>query len=148
PNRDIAEEIIIPRPLADAWNLWATHEGLESWLTPLARVEGKLGGSYALFFDPADRSDNNTDGCKITAWVPERVLAFEWKGPSWLEVMNSDPYPTWVLLAFEALDPNTTAVHFRHGGWGEGEDWQEARETFRRIWKAVFMKISSPFEDE
>ena len=147
-NRDIAEEVVIPKPLAQTWALWATNEGLESWLTPLARVEGKLDGSFALFFNPADHSDNNTDGCKITAWAPERFLAFEWKGPSWLSVMNDARYFTWVLLAFEVLSENTTAVHFRHGESGEGEDWKEARDTFECIWKAVFMKIKSPFEDE
>src|SRR5258708_7096101 len=98
---DIVVNIVLNKSIEDTWKLWSTNEGLQSWLTPEAHIDLRLGGAYELYFDPQNHSDNNTAGCKILALVPQKLLAFEWKGPSSLAIMNSTPFPTWVTVSFE-----------------------------------------------
>ena len=140
---DISSDIFIDQPLAAAWRLWTTDSGLESWLTPEAHIDLRLQGSYELFFNPKDHSDNNTSGCRIIALIPQRLLAFEWKGPSSLAVMNFNPLPTWVSVSFEAVEPNKTIMHFRHGGWGSGAEWQAAHDWFQSVWTNVLQTLQS-----
>lgn len=140
-NNDITADIVVNKSVADAWKLWSTVGGLQSWLTPEAHIDLRLAGAYELYFDPQDHRDNNTAGCKITALIPQKLLAFEWKGPSSLAVMNSTPFPTWVIVSFELLDANTTIIHFRHSGWGAGAEWAVARDAFQGIWTKVFENL-------
>ena len=64
-----------------AFKMFTINKNLESWLTLQADVEPKAGGKYELFWDPNDRENDSTIGCKITAIEPGKFLSFEWKGP-------------------------------------------------------------------
>jgi hypothetical protein len=69
-------------------------------------------------------------------------LAFQWRGPvSYEELMNVDPLPTWVNIAFESVAMNKTIVHFRHSGWGEGERWAQARQWQAGAWNMAFKAL-------
>ncbi len=59
------------------YEMFSVNNLLESWLVPVAEVEPTLGGRYELFWEPGDRENNSTIGCRVTATAPDQLLAFE-----------------------------------------------------------------------
>jgi uncharacterized protein YndB with AHSA1/START domain len=139
---DIVEEIQVNKSLDETWAAWTTNKALEQWLTAKANVEPKLGGLYELFWEPEKPNQNSTIGCHITAFVPKKLIAFEWKGPvQFADIMNSNPPATWVVVTFESTSINSTLINFRHSGWGTGEKWTEARQWQRNVWLGAFEEL-------
>ena len=64
-----------------AFEMFTINELLESWLVALAEVEPVVGGKYELFWEPDDRENNSTIGCRVTAIEPDKFLSFEWRSP-------------------------------------------------------------------
>lgn len=111
------------------------------WLCALAEVEPWVGGKYELFWDPADRSDNQTVGCRITAFVPGELIAFDWRGPRMLEAgMNAIDPLTHVVVSFVPTATGTR-VHLVHSGWPGTAAGQEARGWFERAWGLGFENL-------
>ena len=65
--------------LKKAFQMFTVNKHLEKWLTQVADVEPKVGGKYELFWNPQDRENDSTIGCKILALQPNKFLSFEWK---------------------------------------------------------------------
>jgi len=137
--------------LHNAFKTFIDHNLLETWLTEKAEVEPKIGGKYELFWDPNDRENNSTIGCKVTAIAPNRLLAFEWKGPiEFKELMNGvDPLTHVVVLFVNCTEGSTlcTEVHLVHSGWRISEAWKEARNYFEKAWKIAFKKLEMVITD-
>lgn len=142
-SNDIAIDLNLEISLEEAWSLWTTEVKLEQWLTIKAHVEPKINGAYELFWDPSHPNENSTIGCHIAALIPNKKLAFEWKGPvPFADLMNSTtPPPTSVQINFEYLEPSKTVIHFRHIGWGNSTRWQEAREWQLKAWNEAFKNL-------
>jgi uncharacterized protein YndB with AHSA1/START domain len=121
---------------AEAFGRFVRPDG---WLCQVAEVEPWVGGKYELFWDPADRSDNNTAGCRITAFAPGELLAFDWRGPQVLAMNDWDPL-THVVVSFVATDAGTR-VHLVHSGWPATATGQEARAWFERAWGLGFERL-------
>lgn len=118
---------------------------LPTWLPELAEIEARVGGKYELFWDPNDRENNSTIGCKVTAIAPNRLLAFEWKGPiEFKKLMNGvDPLTHVVVLFVNCTEDSTlcTEVHLVHSGWRSSEAWKEAKNYFEKAWEIAFKKL-------
>lgn len=141
-TRDIVFNLELPIAAESAWKLWTDSKLLEKWLTTEASVDPKLNGSYELFWDPTNKNENSTLGCRINAFVPNKILGFEWRGPvPFAALMNIKPFPTWVVLSFESTAINKTIIHFRHSGWGVGEDWNKARQWQENAWRMAFKEL-------
>jgi len=116
---------------------------LKAKYAPQAEIEPKIGGKYETFWNPPERKDNSSIGCKITALVENHLLAFEWKGPVFYkEFMNTcDPLTHVTIFFSEKIKDNTefTEVYLVHTGWGSSKEWKEAREYFVKAWKNVFL---------
>ena len=131
-----------------AFEMFTKNEHLASWLTTAADVEPKLGGKYELFWNPDDKENDSTIGCKISAYEPSRYLAFEWKGPKQFKhFMNTSRPLTHVVIHFipkttDDKDKTTTEVHLIHTGWGNSADWEEARVWFEIAWANSFEKLT------
>jgi uncharacterized protein YndB with AHSA1/START domain len=112
-----------------------THsEHLERWLTGRAEVEARIGGKYELFWDLDHPERDSTLGCRITALVPDRMLAFDWKGlQEFSDFMNdADPLTHVAVLFFSAK--SGTELHLLHSGWRRSGRWPEAQAYFERAW--------------
>ncbi len=130
-----------------AFEMFTLNEYLQKWLTKRADVEPKIGGKYELFWDPNDRENNSTIGCKITAIAPPKFLAFEWKGPKQYKgFMNTADPLTHVVVFFipcsAAMNSaDWTEVHLIHSGWRHSKEWEEARKWFDRAWDGAFENL-------
>lgn len=146
-SKDLNFDLLLNISLESAWNFWTDSKKLTQWLTGEANVDPSLNGPYELFWDPANHDDNSTLGCRITALVPRKLLAFEWRGPvPYADLMNVRPFATWASVSFEAVDVNRTIIHFRHSGWGTGERWMAAREWQKNAWAGAFQELQTLIE--
>jgi uncharacterized protein YndB with AHSA1/START domain len=53
------------------------NEHIEKWLAQMANVEPRVGGKYELVWNPDDKQNDSTIGCKILALQSNRFLTFE-----------------------------------------------------------------------
>lgn len=128
---------------AEAFAMFTENEKLKLWLTEEADVKAEVGGPYELFWNPADRQYDSTIGCKVTALVPDRLIAFQWKGPKqYSEFMNETDPLTHVTVSFIPTSQGTTEVHLINSGYRESEEWQEARQWFVNMWKYAFSELA------
>ncbi len=141
-SNDLTVDLKLKTSVEEIWSYWIDPCKLEKWLTVKANVEPMLNGLYELFWEPDSREQNSTIGCKFIAFVPNKLIAFQWKGPvPFADLMNTEPPPTWVSVSLEAINPECTTIHFRHSGWGESDRWKEARSWQEQAWSAAFKEL-------
>jgi uncharacterized protein YndB with AHSA1/START domain len=139
---DIRAQLFFLRPVALVWRAWVEPEQLSQWLALKAKVEARVGGAYELFWDAKKDDSNCTKGCRLFAVVPNRRLAFDWKGPDHLrEVMNAGAL-TKVEVRFERTDDGAR-VDFIHFGFGDGKDWEKALKWQKKAWQVAFERLQS-----
>ncbi len=130
-----------------AFAMFTENAHLQKWLTERADVEPRIGGKYELFWNPDDRENNSTIGCRITAIVPPKFLAFEWKGPpQYKDFMNTaDPLTHVVVFFIPCVEKKRTdactEIHLIHSGWRIPQEWEEARIWFGRAWNEAFKNL-------
>lgn len=67
PDRIVMATAFLPLPPDDAFMYFTDDAPLQSWLSAATDVEARVGGKYELFWEPADRENNSTIGCRVTA---------------------------------------------------------------------------------
>ena len=145
PNRIIHQHVVLPCAAHRAFQMFTIDEYVESWLTVVADIEPVAGGKYECFWDPEDRENNSTIGCKVTAVTEDKLIAFEWRGPIQFKpfMNNADPL-THVVVIFIPIGTETnpeTDVQLIHSGWRGTEEWEEARLFFVRAWRQALEKL-------
>lgn len=143
PNRDLVSpvedniihlSIWLAKSPHDAFACFTDTTLLESWLAGCAIVEQAVGGKYELYWMPDDPENNSTIGCRITAYVPGQLLAFQWRSPVQFKhfANGADPL-THVTVAFIPENRGTT-VHLLHTGWRNTPQWEQARLWQEHAW--------------
>jgi uncharacterized protein YndB with AHSA1/START domain len=133
--------------IQQAFAMFTDNKLITKWLPSTAEIETRVGGKYELFFDLKDRENDSTIGCKVTAIVPNSLLALEWKGPIQFKDFMNDVDPlTHVVVSFvdrtEGSKP-MTEIHLVHSGWRSSAEWEEARVYFEKAWTGAFEKMST-----
>lgn len=145
-NNIIVQSARLHCSIERAFAMFTRNEHLQTWLTAIADVEPERGGKYELFWNPDDPEHNSTLGCKITAFEPDTLLAFEWKGPSRFKFMNETDPLTHVAVFFtvckEVLTP-CTDIYLIHTGWRASEAWEEARVYCEHAWEGAFAELET-----
>ena len=124
-----------------AFEMFATNSLLESWLTSLADVEPVVCGRYELFWEPDDKENNSTIGCKITAVEPDQFLSFEWRSPKQFKHFANDADPLTHVVVFFVPCGGSTHVHVVHSGWRSTPEWEEARRWQGQAWSGAFERL-------
>ncbi|MCG8456117.1 MAG: SRPBCC domain-containing protein [Holophagales bacterium] len=131
----------VPITPAEAYTYFTDNRRLQSWLTASADVEPKVGGKYELFWEPDDRENNSTIGCRVTAASPGQVLAFQWRSPKQFKPFANTADPlTHAVVSFVA-EGSGTRVHLLHSGWRSSQEWEEARVWQERAWIGAFERL-------
>jgi uncharacterized protein YndB with AHSA1/START domain len=124
-----------------AFEMFTVNEHLGKWLTEVADVEPKVGGKYELFWNPEDRENDSTIGCKILAIQPNKFLCFEWKGPKQFKHFMNERRPFTNVVVFFVPHGEETEVYLLHTGWEDTEEWKEARQWFDKSWTTAFSEL-------
>lgn len=128
-----------------AFEMFTVGPLLQTWLAPLAEVEPRVGGKYELFWEPPERENNSTIGCRVTALQPDQFLSFEWKGPTQFKAFMNEADPlTHVVVFFVPVAGSGvwTDVHLIHSGWRSTPAWEAARQWFEVSWRGAFAELA------
>lgn len=140
---DIAErriecDVTVKAGLEPVWRAWTTAEGAETFFAPRCAIDPRPGGKYEILFVlDAEPGKQGSEGMRVLAVQPRRMLSFTWNAPP--ELPDVRGQRTHVTVFFTALDPDRTRVLLRHDGWGDGGEWDQALEYFERAWKRVVL---------
>ena len=124
-----------------AFELFTSNQLLEAWLVTVADVEPVVGGKYELFWEPDDRENNSTLGCKVTAIEVDKFIAFEWKSPKQFKHFANNADPLTHVIVFFIPNPAGTDVYLLHSGWRSSVEWEEARQWQDRAWRVAFEEL-------
>jgi uncharacterized protein YndB with AHSA1/START domain len=131
-----------------AFDLFTVNKLIESWLTPLAEVEAIAGGKYELFWEPDDKENNSTLGCRITAIEPRQLVSFEWRSPKQFKHFANTADPLTHVVVFFIPCGEWTQVHLVHSGWRSSAEWEEARLWQGHAWRGAFEELEKLVNDE
>ena len=146
PVAPVADKIIhisalVAASPTKAFSYFTSDTLIESWLTAAADVEPRVGGKYELFWQPEDRDNNSTIGCRITALAAGQVLAFQWRSPKQFKSFANSADPlTHVVVSFMP-EGSGTRVQLIHSGWRSGTEWEKARLWQETAWTLAFKEL-------
>lgn len=132
-ERTLCHEAVIDAPVAEVWRLFATTEGLSTWLAPVAAIDLRSGGVWESSYDRAARlGDAGNIRNRVIAFTPERLLI--------IQVASAPPgFPhadlvgeLVTLMEFEPVDANHTRVRVSMLGYREGEGFDTLYGFFAR----------------
>lgn len=140
-DRVIYLSVLLKCDAKKAFEMFTVNRHLERWLTKLANVEPKVGGKYELFWNPEDKKNDSTIGCRLLAINPSKFLAFEWKGTKQFKHFMNEVRPLTNVAVSFVPQQEGTEVHLLHTGWRETSEWEEARQWFHRTWAEALLEL-------
>ena len=145
-ERILRHEVTVEAPIGRVWDAWTTAEGLE-FVSASSRVELRVGGAYEWFLDlPPDAAGRRgSEGSRVLAWLPHRMLAFAWTFPPNVATLRAAGETTQVVVLFDELDDASTRVGLSVHGWGDGSDWDAGWDYFDVAWRTVLDRLRSHF---
>ena len=81
--------------------------------------------------------DKGGEGMIVMAVQAPHMLAFSWNSPPHLPTVRGQM--THVVVRLAETSAVTTRVTLRHGGWGNGGEWDEAFQYFGAAWSKVVL---------
>jgi uncharacterized protein YndB with AHSA1/START domain len=132
-ERRIEVEIEVPATPEQAWEAVATGRGITAWFMP-AEVEGHVGGSVIHHHE----TDMETSGTVIAYDAPHR-FAYEESG--WMPDGEHAARPTATEFLVEARSGGTCVVRVVMSGFGDGEAWDRAMESFTAGWRQALLAL-------
>jgi uncharacterized protein YndB with AHSA1/START domain len=133
PERRIEVEVEVPATPEQAWEAIATGPGITSWFMP-AEVEGRVGGSVVHHHD-ADMATT----VEVTAYDPPRRFAYEEEG--WAPDGDQAAHVLATEFLVAARSGGSCVVRVVMSGFGEGEAWERAIESFTTGWKQALLAL-------
>ncbi len=121
-ERTLCHEAVIDAPAAEVWRLFATSEGLGSWLAPVVAIDLRAGGIWESSYDRNARlGDAGNIRNRVIAFAPERMLVIQVAGapPSFPHADLVGELAT--VIEFDAVDANRTRVRVSMLGYRAGE---------------------------
>lgn len=125
-------EVVLDATPKEAWGSFSTEEGLRAWMAPRVELDFRVGGTIRANYDPdAGEDDPGWIETSILAYEPERMFAFRTsKSPEGFPHARAIE-SAWSVVRLEAVDPWRTRVVLTTCGWGEGPEFDAAREFFK-----------------
>ena len=143
-ERIIQKEAAIAASLREVWQAWTTEKGVCTFFAPAANVDLEIGGLYEMLFNPdAPAGSKGSEGCKVLSYLPDQMLSFDWSAPPQYPDIRTER--TWVVVELTAGPLNTTRVELSHLGWGEGDEWDQVFQYFKRAWDIVLGRLAYRF---
>lgn len=139
-------ETTVRAPQDIVWKAWTESDQVATWFSPDAIIEAQPGGRFELFFDPSNHDHQCTKGCVFTLVEQKKRLGFTWKGPDQFADLMNDPTPSTSVRVSFFREDDITRVVVEHSGWGQGEEWEEARTWHERAWLDVLGRLKSTLE--
>lgn len=134
--RSVVKTAEIPGTPEQAFDDWASEEGLKRWwIRSGLNVDLRVGGPFELYFNQHEpEGTRGSEGCQYLSYVPGEMISFTWNAPPHLPLRSSH---TWVVITFRGTHRGTTKVRLVHTGFLEGPDWDDYIDYFENAWGIV-----------
>jgi len=140
--------VLVPVQPSRAFEYFTKTELLTTWLTAASEVQPEVGGKFELFWEPDNRENNSTIGCRITALKAGQLIAFQWRGPKQYKSLTNGADPlTHVVVSFFP-ENSGTRIHLVHTGWRSSPEWEEARAWQQQAWSGAMAKLEQTVGNE
>ncbi len=144
--RTINKEATIAASTKDVWRAWTTTEGITSFFGAAADIELSVGGKFEVYFAlDAPQGSRGSEGCKVLAYLPHKMLAFSWNAPPSIPALRDAGAQTQVVLEFTSDKSGATHVALTQHGLGQGKDWDKYHAYFDRAWTNVLASLKKQF---
>jgi len=124
-ERILRLEIIVDCSLEDAWELFATAEGLSTWMAPVIQVEMRNGGRWEASYDKTKKiGDSGNIINEVLCVVPLEMYVM--RVAQVPDNFPFDPelvYQARSIVQFESVGEDRVKLTFTGTGYGEGSDW-------------------------
>ena len=128
---EVRGEIDLDAPPEEVWDAIATGPGIDAWFMGHNSVEPGTGCTMSMTMG------GHTQGSKITAWEPNKRLAY-----------RGEEGPDGSVHAFEYLvegkEGGSTVLRFVHSGF-MGDDWEAEYEALGKGWGMYLDKLAEYF---
>jgi len=145
-RRELRKEITIAAPVERVWAVWTDPEAM-TFVSVESNIELRVGGPYEWFLDlpPDEDGRRGGEGCRVLAFLPYRVLAFDWSFPPSIPSLRRSQAKTQVVVRFEEAGAGTR-LRFSQIGWQEGEEWDAGYAYFDDAWDYVLQAMAQHLE--
>jgi uncharacterized protein YndB with AHSA1/START domain/uncharacterized protein YciI len=138
-------ETTVSAPPADVFAAWTTNKGAQTFFSPHTAIDARVGGAFEIYFSgDAEPGSQGSEGCRIMAIEPNKLLSFSWNAPPQFAAVRKQR--TLVVLNFREEAGGKTRVALDHMGWGEGEEWDKVYAYFERAWASVLGNLRKRFD--
>lgn len=144
-ERAIDKEVLVAAPIEAVWQSWTTTAGIESFFSPEAEIDARIGGAFHVHIDPyAAPGMKGADDMRFMALQPPKMLSFDWNAPPSLPEARQQR--TFVIVRLADVDGKSTRVTLHHTGWGDGGEWDKTYAYFDKAWGAVLGNLQKRYE--
>lgn len=144
--REIHKQLTVAASPREVWQAWTTSEGIKSFFGRDADIELAVGGKFEVYFAlEAPQGSRGSEGCKVLAYLPEKMLAFSWNAPPSIPILRDAGAKTQVVLQFAPVRGDRTRVSLTQHGLGQGKEWDEYHAYFDRAWGNVLTSLKKRF---
>ncbi|HQR20236.1 MAG TPA: SRPBCC domain-containing protein [Burkholderiaceae bacterium] len=145
-ERAIDRSVVVDATVDQVWDSWTTREGIVAFFAPDAKIEPRVGGAFAVYFDPlAAPGLKGADDMTYMALQPKKMLSFDWNAPPHLAEVRGQH--TFVTVRIEPVSDKQTRVSIHHTGWGDGGQWDKAYDYFDRAWGNILGNLQKRWKD-
>jgi uncharacterized protein YndB with AHSA1/START domain len=127
-HRRLEASIEVPGTPEQVWEAIATGPGITAWFMP-TEVEEHEGGAVRMDHGPAVQST-----AVVSAWERPHRFAYE---EEWQPTEEAGGHRIATEFLVEARGGGTCVVRVVMSGFGEGDDWDRAMESFRGGWETA-----------
>jgi uncharacterized protein YndB with AHSA1/START domain len=145
-ERAIDKSVLVDATVDQVWDSWTTREGIVAFFAPDAKIEPRVGGAFAIYFDPlAEPGKKGADDMRFMALQPRKMISFDWNAPPHLPEARAQR--TFVVVRFEPVGERQTRVSLHHAGWGDGGEWDKTYAYFDRAWGSVLANLQKRWKE-
>lgn len=127
------------------WDSWTTASGIRSFFARDGVVEPRVDGEYSVLFFPENPpGQRGAEGMRIVAYEPTKRLLITWNQPPQFTTLTGQR--TLVEYRFRERTDCGTEVQVKHFGWGQSDEWAQAREYFQGAWETILDRLEYRYE--
>ena len=125
-------EAILPITQKEAWQLFATDEGLKKWVAPVAHIELKTGGYILTNYDTTKSlSDSSSIKLPIINYIEQELLTLKVNlNNNFSKNVQNEDENLQEIIQLISVGPKTTKLISSMIGWGRGDDWTKTYNFF------------------
>ena len=148
-ERVLRLETTVNCSLEKAWELFATNEGMRSWIAPVMEVDVRNGGRWEYSYDKTKKiGDPGNIVSEFLCVVPMEMYVTRV-----LEVPDNFPFDRErtlqirAVLQFEAVGADRAELKLTATGYGEGPEWDRIYNFFLRGNRVRFEQLHKRIEN-